>query len=238
MGGNLVLLSRGPEVEVGLPVSDVKWWEGLLEDLKPWSPNQVCTSRRLWVRMYGVPLHAWGEKTFKNIVSRCGEFLNLDAETANRSRFDVAKVQFETSLSGFIDFVIKLKVQGALYKVRVVEESEGPTEMEESCMEDQLGWSVAASSCNSGDGGAARAVLEGLGDQDVASIASEGSQQEVRQSTLGIGTLVNNPGTKKGVTVECVSNPSTSLKVMETYDNFVPDKVGVLRGQTLMDREN
>jgi hypothetical protein len=58
MGGNMVLLSRGPEAEVGLPACNLKWWKGYLEELKPWSPNQVCQTRRVWIRMHGIPLHA------------------------------------------------------------------------------------------------------------------------------------------------------------------------------------
>jgi hypothetical protein len=78
MGGNLVLLSRGPEAEIGLPACNINWWDSFLEDLKPCSPNQVCSTRCLCVRMFGIPLHAWGEKTFKNISSICGEFIGLD----------------------------------------------------------------------------------------------------------------------------------------------------------------
>jgi hypothetical protein len=109
--------------------------------------------------MYGVPLHAWGESTFRSIVNRCGDFVNLDAETVNRSRFDVARVRMETTMLGFIDFVIKLKVQGALYKVRVIEECDVPKELEGIVVDDQLGWSAAASSCNSGGGRPAVAEL-------------------------------------------------------------------------------
>ncbi|MCI16752.1 hypothetical protein A2U01_0037896, partial [Trifolium medium] len=48
MEGNVVLFSRGPEAEVGSPVNNIKWWEGMPEELKPWSPNQmwrVCLLR-------------------------------------------------------------------------------------------------------------------------------------------------------------------------------------------------
>ncbi|MCI54646.1 hypothetical protein A2U01_0075896, partial [Trifolium medium] len=95
-----------------------------------------------------------------------------------RARFDFARVRLETSLVGFINFVIKLKVQGAVYKVRVVEEGDGPKELEGMLMEDQLRWSPAASSCNSGRGGPVQAVLEVLDDDDSESGASVGCQHD------------------------------------------------------------
>ncbi|MCI51285.1 DUF4283 domain protein, partial [Trifolium medium] len=64
MGGGLVLLFRNSGEDVGEPACKKDWWGELLTDLKTWSPNQVCSKREIWVSMYGVPLHAWGEATF------------------------------------------------------------------------------------------------------------------------------------------------------------------------------
>jgi hypothetical protein len=186
--------------------------------------------------MFGIPLHAWGEKTFKNISSRCAEFIGLDEETLNRSRFDVARVRIETSLLGFIDFVIKLKVQGAMYKVRVVEESEGPKELEGMLVEDQLAWSVAASSCNSGGGRPARAVLEGLDDQDADGDASERCHQEIRGSMVGFHSSEKSLEKAKGVTEERLAIPGNVEKEIETEEGYVPDVSGVLRGSVLLGR--
>jgi hypothetical protein len=58
MGGGLVLFYRGSQVPVGSPVNSITWWGDLLEDIRAWTPNLVCSRRKLWVRLYGVPLHA------------------------------------------------------------------------------------------------------------------------------------------------------------------------------------
>jgi hypothetical protein len=55
MGGRLVLISRRAKTAVGAPINNIDWWDSLLEDIKPWTPNLVCKSKRLWVRLYGVP---------------------------------------------------------------------------------------------------------------------------------------------------------------------------------------
>jgi hypothetical protein len=125
MGGRMVLFSSGSSVNFAAPISNIQWWGGLLEDIKPWTPNLVGTKRKLWLRLYGVPLHAWGLTLFQRIASRCGDFVALDEATASRSRFDVARIQIDSSLLGYIDFVNKIRIQGALFKVRVVEEGVG-----------------------------------------------------------------------------------------------------------------
>ncbi|GAU47008.1 hypothetical protein TSUD_244370 [Trifolium subterraneum] len=237
MGANMVLLSRGPEVGVGEPVCNLQWWEGFLEELKPWSPNQVCSSRRLWVRVYGVPLHAWGERTFRSISNRCVELVRLDLETANRSRFDVARIQIDTALQGFIDFVIKLKVQGAVYKVRVVEENDGPKELEGAYLEDQLRWSTAASSCASGGGGGqAHTVLEGLDDDNSDCGASEECQYQGRESTVGEGFLENDTAMSLGGTEIRLDIPSNVEKVMVTEETFVQREPNEARGSKSDDK--
>ncbi|MCI58923.1 hypothetical protein A2U01_0080178, partial [Trifolium medium] len=78
---------------------------------------------------------------------------------------------------------------------RVVEENDGPKEIDGGYMEDQLRWSVAASSCNSGGGRPAFVVLEGLGDDNSDCGASERCQREVAESTGGFDIL-ENIGTK------------------------------------------
>ncbi|MCI32176.1 hypothetical protein A2U01_0053388 [Trifolium medium] len=128
----------------------------------------------------------------------------------------MARVRIETALLGFIDFVIKLRVRGTVYKVRVVEENDGPKEFDGVYMEDQLRWSVAASSCNSSGGRLAFAVLEGLDDDNSDCGASERCQQEVAESTGCIGILENNGAKSLCVAVHGVDIPSNVEMEMET----------------------
>jgi hypothetical protein len=67
--------------------------------------------------MYGIPLHAWGEATFRNLASKCGVFVEVDAATRNMERLDSARVKVTARLCEQIDFTIKLVIQGARYFV-------------------------------------------------------------------------------------------------------------------------
>jgi hypothetical protein len=75
--------------------------------------------------MYGIPPHAWGENTFRKLTNSCGVFLELDTESRNKVRFDVARVKIEALMCGRIDFAVSLVIQGAKFVVRVVEEGGG-----------------------------------------------------------------------------------------------------------------
>jgi hypothetical protein len=171
MGGDLVLISNSSGDEVRGPITNKGWWGGLLFDIKRWTPNMVYSKREIWVEMFGVPLHAWGETTFRSLANRCGRFLAVDTPTSNRTRLDVARVKLEAPLSGLIDFTFKLLVQGAGYCVRVVEER-GCVVVEREEIEDQLHPDDAVSSCASGGIAAAMVAVEVLGDDDTDSEAS------------------------------------------------------------------
>jgi hypothetical protein len=190
MGRDIVLISSSSGEELRGPLCKKGWWGGLLFDIKRWTPNLVYDKRVIWVKMLGIPLHAWGENTFRLLANRCGTFLSLDAGTRNKYRLDVARVKLEVPLGGRVDQSVKIIVHGASYWVRVMEE--GGRSVEEEEFEDQLNLCDAVSSCASGGQAAAMVVVDVMGDEDTDSEASEGCQryidtraQEVNLSTGG-----------------------------------------------------
>jgi hypothetical protein len=227
MGGDLVLISNNSGDEVRGPITKKGWWGGLLFDIKRWTPNMVYSKREIWVEVFGVPLHAWGESTFRSLANRCGRFLAVDIPTRNRSRLDVARVKLEVPLSGLIDFTFKLLVQGAGYNVRVVEER-GCVVVEREEVEDQLHPDDAVSSCASGGKAAAMVVVDVLGDDVTDSEASETGQRQVsvgrREVTKsmgakgceGIGVVMT--GESSGIARDI---PSTDLVVKATAEKVL-----------------
>ncbi|GAU49170.1 hypothetical protein TSUD_138960 [Trifolium subterraneum] len=202
MGGNLVLFSQSSNVEFGALINNIQWWEDLLEGIIPWTPNQVRTRRKLWVRMYGVPLHVWGNNIFQKIATRCGKFIEVDDATSNKNNFD-------------LDSLI---------------------------LEDQLRWSVAASSCHSGGGGPVMAMLEGLDGEDFDCGDSETCQQEhvqqgqrASESTGGICLLEEKVVEPLENTVLRTSIPSIVEKVMETEEVSESGESSDAQGPRLLD---
>jgi hypothetical protein len=179
MGGGMVLIHHNAGEEVLGPMTKKGWWGGLLIDIKRWTPNLVCSKRVTWVHMHGIPLHAWGEATFRSIADRVGSFLLVDPKTKNISCLDVARVKLEVPLTSRLDYTVKLLVHGDGFWVRVLEEGGCGWPCVDGEVEDQLQVSDVGSSCGSGGQAAAMVVLEGLDGGDTNSDTSRGSKCEV-----------------------------------------------------------
>ncbi|WJX33389.1 hypothetical protein P8452_21601 [Trifolium repens] len=229
MGSGLVLLCRNSGTDVGEPARNKEWWGGLLSELKIWSPIQVCSTKETWVNMYGIPLHAWGEPMFRNLASRCGVFMEVDARTRKMERFDVARVKVEAPLCDRNDFTVKLVIQGARFFVRVVEKGTISAQDDDD-VEDQLRRSEVGSSCASGGVVPARAVLEGLDKNMFDSEGSDVCQQNIHREvkygnrSKGYNQDLSNYGDKiGGVPGSGMAIPSTSEKVKGIDDNILLD---------------
>ncbi|MCI48795.1 hypothetical protein A2U01_0070038, partial [Trifolium medium] len=82
----------------------------------------ISESRVIWIQIYGIPLHAWEECSFKSVAGRFGVFLDFDDATMAKKRLDVARLKLRTVRRGMIDTILHLKVLGISYDVWVVEE--------------------------------------------------------------------------------------------------------------------
>jgi hypothetical protein len=153
MGGNMVLLQSPCEGELQEVMKINKlWWDQCFLKIIPWQPKLLSESRDIWIQLYGIPIHAWEEGSFKMVAGRFGVFLDFDEATVAKHRLDVARVKLRTVRRGMIDNVVQLKVQGVAYDVWVVEErcscgEERSYEVEEGHR------SVELTHGNSGDGG-------------------------------------------------------------------------------------
>jgi hypothetical protein len=234
MGGGLVLLFRNSGENVGEPVSNKDWWGGLLSEVKIWSPNLVAKSREVWVSLYGIPPHAWGENTFRKLANSCGVSLELEMESRNNVRLDLARVKIEAPLCGRIDFVVTLIIQGAKFVVRVVKEG-GGVFRDDDHIEDQLRRSEVGSSCASGGKGSVRAVLDGIDDDVSDSDGSENCQQISQKKVevvgrskgykQGVGAISNKSDDVPG---EVMPIPSMGKNIMGIDDNrILADTCGV-----------
>jgi len=87
-----------------------------------WDKGDVPFHRGAWLRLYGIPLHAWNEYFFKLCVMECGRFLRTDMCSLEKERFDYARVLVSTPSLDIIFVVEKLLIDGVLMEVKIVEE--------------------------------------------------------------------------------------------------------------------
>jgi hypothetical protein len=78
--------------------------------------------RGSWVRIYGIPLHAWNVNFFKLCVMDCGRFLRADRYTVAKDRLDYARVLIATTSLAVIKKVENVLVDGSLEVVQIIEE--------------------------------------------------------------------------------------------------------------------
>jgi hypothetical protein len=74
------------------------------------------------IKVFGIPLHVWGERLFKAIGGVYGEFLDIDNDTASKAKLDVACLKLATDFRGKIDETVRIRAMGVIYPLRVVEE--------------------------------------------------------------------------------------------------------------------
>jgi hypothetical protein len=87
-----------------------------------WEGKAHPFQRGAWVRLYGVPLHAWSESFFKLCVFDCGRFLRADNFTVDKDRLDFARVLIATSSLEVVKRVERLMVDDNVVDVQVIEE--------------------------------------------------------------------------------------------------------------------
>ncbi|GAU10269.1 hypothetical protein TSUD_423290, partial [Trifolium subterraneum] len=79
LGSNLVLLEGHAEGEVQALLDDAKdWLYQLFTEIRPWNPNNVDVNRVSWLRIFGIPLHAWNDLFFTQVTKPWGTFMNTD----------------------------------------------------------------------------------------------------------------------------------------------------------------
>ena len=75
-----------------------------------------------WVRIYGVPIHAWNINFFKLCVLDCGRLLQVDELTLDKERLDYARVMLATSSLELINTISTVVVDGAVLEFKIIEE--------------------------------------------------------------------------------------------------------------------
>ncbi|MCH79622.1 cysteine-rich receptor-like protein kinase, partial [Trifolium medium] len=87
-----------------------------------WENNMIPYQRGAWVRLFGIPLHAWNVEFFKLCVLECGRFMSVDSSSADKDRLDFARVLIATPDLEIINRVEQVLVDGTLVEIKIVEE--------------------------------------------------------------------------------------------------------------------
>ncbi|MCI34307.1 hypothetical protein A2U01_0055526, partial [Trifolium medium] len=98
MGADKVFVRSLAESEAASIVEGAKeFFQLIFSNWVRWEQEVLPLQRGIWVRLYGIPLHAWNENFFKLCVFDCGRFLRADSCSADKDRLDFARVLVATS---------------------------------------------------------------------------------------------------------------------------------------------
>ncbi|KAK2420192.1 zinc finger CCCH domain-containing protein [Trifolium repens] len=166
--------------EVKELVETVGWWCSLFERLVPWSPLLTSNNRAIWIRCFGIPLHAWGTDLFRALAFKFGRFIEVDVSSKNMVRCDFARIRILTSEKRIIDSSLSVKVKGCLYEIRIVEETGGWSEGIGGLSGNEGEGGEVSSKASSDGGISVEAVVEGLSESGSDADVSESSCQLVQ----------------------------------------------------------
>lgn len=93
-----------------------------LDECRPWTKETVVNYERgAWVRCFGVPLQAWNNIFFLELVTTQGRLLKIDDCTINKDRMDYARFLIATPLLKEIN-VSEEWIDGQMIPIRIIED--------------------------------------------------------------------------------------------------------------------
>ncbi|GAU38018.1 hypothetical protein TSUD_395770 [Trifolium subterraneum] len=188
MGADKVLLRSSSEVDVGTIIDGAKeFFDLLFSNRVRWNNEVESAQRGAWVRIYGIPLHAWNENFFKLCVLDCGRYLRADNCSLEKVRLDYARILIATSALEAVKCAEKLLIDGELIEVKIIEEW-GLALGDDACLFDEnLDYET-----NSSDNEAAICDREASNNIDI--LVDKIAEDVVAESGKGEQTILQNKG--------------------------------------------
>ncbi|MCI10631.1 sulfate transporter, partial [Trifolium medium] len=123
MGADKVIVRSLTATDVATVVDSAKeFFKLFLSNWVRWEKEVMPVHRGAWVRLYGIPLHAWNENFFKLCVFDCGRFLRADSCTIEKDRLDYARVLIATPALEVVNRAERLLVDGVMVEIQIMEE--------------------------------------------------------------------------------------------------------------------
>lgn len=111
-----------------------------------------------WLRIYGIPCHAWNSRFFE-FITKLGIYICLDDGTREHTKMGVAKLLVRTRCYMVLNETFIVKIDENLFKLKVMEDTHGPlrislpdernSSMEPSSLDTNSdGWQVDEEKCS------------------------------------------------------------------------------------------
>jgi len=123
LGANKVLLKTLDDGDVSSLLSGATdFFNNFFSKPVWWNKDMLFRERGGWVRIYGVPLHAWNIDFLKLCVLDCGCLLKVDDIIVDRDRFDYARILLSTTSLKIINTGAQVMIDGIIFDFKIIEE--------------------------------------------------------------------------------------------------------------------
>ncbi|XP_045831281.1 uncharacterized protein LOC123922627 [Trifolium pratense] len=137
MGADKVFVRSTEKFDAMATINNAKeFFQLVFANWTRWENESSAYRRGAWVRLYGVPLHAWNEQFFQLCVFESGRFLRTDCVSVGKNRLDFARVLIATPELDIIKSSVTVLVDGIQVEIKIAEEG-GYTMGEDSCLFDE-----------------------------------------------------------------------------------------------------
>ncbi|XP_058748519.1 uncharacterized protein LOC131621485 [Vicia villosa] len=127
LGANLCLLE---DIEDGA-VRDLieegrSWWTQWFSEIREWREDDIDRERATWLRVYGIPCHAWNFEFFEMIAKTVGTYICVDDNTHKGEHMDIARILVKTPCMIALNETFSVCINGTIFKIKLSEDSYGP----------------------------------------------------------------------------------------------------------------
>ncbi|XP_058759866.1 uncharacterized protein LOC131633166 [Vicia villosa] len=182
LGAKLCLLEEIEEGVIEELINEASsWWTQWFKSIRPWQESDVDTERALWIRVYGIPCHAWSYDFFELIAKSLGNYICVDEETMLGSKMDIARILIKAPFVFALNEHMEVNIDGLMYQLILREDTYGPS----SIVAQKVDLKKSQSSSSfSGDSGSDDA--EGFcGEEDESSVGETPLTIEKIQPAIG-----------------------------------------------------
>ncbi|XP_058749527.1 uncharacterized protein LOC131622508 [Vicia villosa] len=165
LGANLCLLEDIDDGAVRDLIEEGRsWWSQWFSEIREWREDDVDRERATWLRVYGIPCHAWNFEFFEMIAKTVGTYVCVDDNTQKGEHMDIARILVKTPCMIALNESFSVCINGTVFKIKISEDSYGPMRINlfqkgkkiedpSSSSESDFGWGASEFEC--GEGGEA-----------------------------------------------------------------------------------
>lgn len=88
------------------------WLNQWFKEVRKWDPTDMEEEIVTWLRIFGIPCHAYGPNFFEFISKPFGVYICSDGSTRMQSKLDVARILVRTKCSMTLNETFNFKICG------------------------------------------------------------------------------------------------------------------------------